>query len=47
VDHQVKMADFERWLEKPGGTPREVVERQRIDPSDTWYGGIPIDASQP
>jgi hypothetical protein len=27
---QVKMADFERWLEKPGGSPREVVERQRI-----------------
>lgn len=30
VDHQVKMADFERWLEKPGGSPREVAERQRI-----------------
>jgi hypothetical protein len=30
VDHHVKMADFERWLEKPGGSPREVVERQRI-----------------
>jgi hypothetical protein len=30
ADHQVKMADFERWLEKPGGSPREVVERQRI-----------------
>ncbi len=30
VDHQVKMADFERWLEKPGGSPREVVERRRI-----------------
>ncbi|MGC2769686.1 MAG: hypothetical protein WB607_29600 [Candidatus Acidiferrum sp.] len=30
VDHEVKMADFERWLEKPGKSPREVVERQRI-----------------
>ena len=30
VDHEVKMADFERWLEKPGRSPREVVERQRI-----------------
>jgi hypothetical protein len=30
VDHEVKMADFERWLEKPGGSPREIVERQRI-----------------
>jgi hypothetical protein len=24
------MADFKRWLEKPGGSPREVVEHQRI-----------------
>jgi hypothetical protein len=30
VDYEVKMADFERWLEKPGKSPREVVERQRI-----------------
>jgi hypothetical protein len=30
VDHQVRMADFEHWLEKPGGSPREIVERQRI-----------------
>jgi hypothetical protein len=30
VDHEVKMGDFERWLEKPGGSPREVTERQRI-----------------
>ena len=30
VDHQVKMADFERWLEKPGGSPREVIDRHGI-----------------
>lgn len=30
VDHDVKMADFERWLEKTGGSPREVIDRQRI-----------------
>ena len=30
VDHEVKMADFERWLEKSGGSPREVIDRQRI-----------------
>ena len=30
VDHEVKMVDFERWLEKPGGSPREVIDRQRI-----------------
>jgi hypothetical protein len=35
VDHEVKIADFERSLEKPGGSPREVVERQRIRAIDT------------
>lgn len=30
VDHEVKMADFERWLERPGRSPREVIDRQRI-----------------
>jgi hypothetical protein len=30
LDHEVRMQDFERWLENPGGSPREVVERQRI-----------------
>jgi hypothetical protein len=24
------LADFERWLGKPGGSSREVIERQRI-----------------
>jgi hypothetical protein len=30
IDHEVKMADFERWLEKTGGSPREVIDRKRI-----------------
>jgi hypothetical protein len=30
VDHEVKMAEFERWLERPGGSPREAIDRQRI-----------------
>jgi|SRR6516165_1830002 hypothetical protein len=30
VDHEVKMRDFEKWLEKHGGSPREVMDRQRI-----------------
>ena len=30
VDHEVKMSDFEKWLEKPGGSPRQVMDRQRI-----------------
>jgi hypothetical protein len=30
VEHEVKVADFTRWLERPGRSPREVIERQRI-----------------
>ena len=30
VEHEVKMADFERWLEKPSKSPREMTDRQRI-----------------
>ena len=31
VEHEVKLSDFTKWLDKPGGvSPREVSERQRI-----------------
>src|ERR1700722_6058291 len=30
VEHAVKMVDFKKWLEKSGGSPREVGQRQRI-----------------
>src|SRR5262252_6384381 len=30
VEHQVKIADFMKWLEGPGRTPREITQRQRI-----------------
>jgi hypothetical protein len=30
VEHEVKIADFSSWLERPGRTPREITERQRI-----------------
>jgi hypothetical protein len=30
VEHAVKMIDFKKWLERPGGSPREVGQRQRI-----------------
>ena len=30
VEHEVKMIEFRRWLERPGGSPREVGQRQRI-----------------
>jgi hypothetical protein len=30
VEHQVKIADFTKWLERPGRTPRDVSQRYKI-----------------
>jgi hypothetical protein len=30
VEHQVKIADFMKWLEREGRTPREVSQRHKI-----------------
>ena len=31
VEHQVKLADFTQWLEKPGAkSPREMIQRQKL-----------------
>src|ERR1700676_339590 len=31
VEHEVKLGDFTKWLEKTGGSsPREVTQRQRL-----------------
>jgi hypothetical protein len=30
VEHEVKMMDFTKWLEKRGGSPREASDRHRI-----------------
>lgn len=30
VEHQVKIADFMKWLERQGRTPREVSQRYKI-----------------
>jgi hypothetical protein len=30
VEHEVRLMDFTNWLEKPGGSPREVSDRKRI-----------------
>ena len=30
VEHAVKVRDFTRWLERNGGSPREVADRERI-----------------
>jgi hypothetical protein len=30
VEHEVKLGDFTKWLDRSGGSPREVIDRQRI-----------------
>jgi hypothetical protein len=30
VEHEVKLADFTKWLETRGRSPREVMQRQKI-----------------
>lgn len=30
VEHQVKIADFTKWLDRTNGSPREMIERNRI-----------------
>ena len=36
VEHEVRLADFMKWLERNGGSPREVSDRRRM--SDSWDG---------
>src|ERR1700724_696405 len=30
IEHEVKLMDFTKWLERTGGTPREISDRKRI-----------------
>jgi tRNA U34 2-thiouridine synthase MnmA/TrmU len=30
IEHQVKAIEFSKWLERTGGSPRDVVQRQKI-----------------
>jgi hypothetical protein len=30
IEHEVKLMDFTKWMEKTGGSPREVSDRHRI-----------------
>ena len=30
VEHEVKLMDFTKWLDKTGGSPREVSDRRKI-----------------
>ena len=30
VEHEVKLLDFTKWLDKEGGSPREITDRNRI-----------------
>lgn len=30
VEYEVRLQDFAKWLEKPGGSPRAVSDRKRL-----------------
>jgi hypothetical protein len=30
AEHEVKLDDFTKWVERTGGSPRDVIQRQRI-----------------
>jgi hypothetical protein len=30
VEHQVKLGDFTQWLERKGGSPRDVFQRKKL-----------------
>jgi hypothetical protein len=30
VEHEVKLLDFTKWVDRTGGSPREISDRQRI-----------------
>jgi hypothetical protein len=30
VEHEVKLMDFTKWLDRTGGSPREVSDRQKL-----------------
>jgi hypothetical protein len=30
VEHEVKLVDFTKWVDRTGGSPREISDRQRI-----------------
>lgn len=30
VEHEVKMREFTKWLDRPGGSPREMIQRQKV-----------------
>src|SRR3982074_2280968 len=30
VEHEVRLMDFTKWLERKGGSPREITDRKRI-----------------
>jgi hypothetical protein len=30
VEHEVKLMDFTKWLDRTGGSPRDVTQRQKL-----------------
>ena len=30
VEHEVKLGDFTKWVQRKGGSPRDVIQRQKV-----------------
>src|ERR1700674_573152 len=30
IEHEVRLMDFTKWLDRDGGSPREITDRKRI-----------------
>ena len=30
VEHEVKLGDFTKWVERKGGSPRDVIQRGKV-----------------
>jgi len=30
VEHEVRLKDFTEWLDRPGRSPRDIIQRQKI-----------------
>src|SRR5215472_5710623 len=40
VVHEVRLKDFTEWLDRPGRSPRDVIQQQSEDSINTWDDSV-------
>jgi hypothetical protein len=45
VEHELKLGEFTKWLERTSGAPRDIIQRQKVReilgmPVTRWFGGL-------